>query len=440
MSGQIIGLLGLGALIVLVLLRVPIAVALGVVAVTGYAAVDGWRRALIAIGNTPYEMAEKYALTVVPLFVLMGVVAARAGMSRELYRAANAMFSGVRGALAMGTIGACAGFGAICGSSLATTATLTRVAVPEMQRYGYDLRIATGVVASGGTLGILIPPSIILIIYALFAERSVPELYAAALFPGLALTVLHILAIAVLARLQPGRLPKAPGLPLAERLRAAAQLWKMALLFTIAVGGIYAGIMSPTEAAAVSAFAAIVIAFLTCDFGWRDLLESMMETVWTTGVLFFIAVTAFLFGYFMVLTQLPMTVAAWVKALDVAPWVVILLLVGVYLVLGCFLDSLSMIVVTVPVFLPLVQAIYPDNPNIAVWFGIVMVVVIEMGLITPPVGMNIFVLRAQLPEIPLATMFSGIGPFLLADFALIALLLMIPDLALWLPRALGFLG
>jgi len=435
MSSQLIGLTGLAALVLLVLARVPCAIALGVVAFVGYAAVDGWRRALIAVGSVPYEMAEKYTLTVVPLFVLMGVVAARAGMSRELYRAANALFSGLRGALAMGTIGGCAGFGAICGSSLATTATFARVAVPEMQRHGYDLRIATGVVASGGTLGILIPPSIILIIYALFSERSVPEMYAAALFPGVALTALHIIAIALLARLQPGRIPIEPGVPLRARLRAVADLWKMALLFAIAVGGIYAGIMSPTEAAAVSAFAAIVIAFATCDFGWRDLGAALMETVWTTGTLFFIALTAFLFGYFMVLTQLPMTVATWVKGLDVPPWTVILILVAVYVVLGCFLDSLSMIVVTVPVFLPLVQTLGYDP----VWFGVLVVVVVEMGLITPPVGLNIFVLRAQLPDIPLGTMFRGIGPFLAADLALVVLLLVFPALALWLPRALGLL-
>ena len=435
MSSQFIGLAGLAVLVLLVLARVPCAIALGLVGFVGYAAVDGWPRALIAVGNVPYEMAEKYTLTVVPLFVLMGVVAARAGMSRELYRAANALFSGLRGALAMGTIGGCAGFGAICGSSLATTATFARVAVPEMQRHGYDLRIATGVVASGGTLGILIPPSIILIIYALFSERSVPEMYAAALFPGIALTALHIVAIGVLARLQPGRIPKEPGVPLHARMRAVANLWKMALLFAIAVGGIYAGIMSPTEAAAVSAFAAIVIAFVTCDFGWRDLGAALMETVWTTGTLFFIALTAFLFGYFMVLTQLPMTVATWVKGLDVPPWTVILILVAVYVMLGCFLDSLSMIVVTVPVFLPLVQTLGYDP----VWFGVLVVVVVEMGLITPPVGLNIFVLRAQLPEIPLGTMFKGIGPFLAADLALVLLLLLFPALALWLPRALRLL-
>jgi tripartite ATP-independent transporter DctM subunit len=434
-SPQTIGLVAMGALIALVLLRVPIGVALGTVGFLGYAAVDGWRRALLALGNTPYEMTEKYALTVVPLFVLMGVVAARAGMSRELYRAANALFSGVRGALAMGTIGACAGFGAICGSSLATTATLTKVAVPEMRRHGYDLSLATGVVGSGGTLGILIPPSIILIIYGLFSERSVPELYAAALFPGIALTVLHILAIMIIGWVQPQRLPKIPGVGWRERVKAIGLLWKMALLFAIAVGGIYAGVMSPTEAAAVSAFAAIVIAFITCEFTWRDLVESLVETVWTTATLFFIAVTAFLFGYFMVLTQLPTLVAAMVKGLPVAPWIVIFILVGVYIVLGCFLDSLSMIVVTVPVFLPLVQAIGYDP----VWFGILVVVVVEMGLITPPVGMNMFVIRAQLPDIPLATIFSGIGPFLAADMGLVILLLLFPQLALWLPKSLGFL-
>ena len=435
MTSQLIGLAGLGAVIALVLLRVPVAIALGVVGFVGYAAVDGWRRALIAVGSVPYEMAEKYTLSVVPLFVLMGVVAARAGMSTELYRAANALFSGLRGALAMGTIGGCAAFGAICGSSIATTATFARVAVPEMRKHGYDLRLATGVVASGGTLGILIPPSIILIIYALFAERSVPEMYAAALIPGILLTLLHIVAIALIAWLQPARVPKAPGVPLRDRVRSLAALWKMALLFAIAVGGIYAGIMSPTEAAAVSAFAAIVVAFATCEFGWRDLGAALMETVWTTGTLFFIALAAFLFGYFMVLTQLPVTVAGWVKGLDVPPWVVILILVMVYIVLGCFLDSLSMIVVTVPVFLPLVMTLGYDP----VWFGILVTVVVEIGLITPPVGLNIFVLRAQLPDIPLGTMFRGIGPFLAADLVLVLLLIAFPALALWLPKALNFI-
>ena len=433
MPTEYIGLLAFGALVALVLLRVPVGVALGTIGVLGYAAVDSWARAFAKIATTFGEFTEKYGLTVVPLFVLMGAVAARAGMSAELYRAANAAFSGLRGSLAMGTIGACAGFGAICGSSLATAATLTKVAIPEMQRHGYDMRLATGVVASGGTLGILIPPSIILIIYGIFAERSVPELYAAALVPGLLLTLFHIVAIAAIAWLQPHRMPKTPGQPWRLRLAALGGMWKMALLFGIAVVGIYAQIMSPTEAAAVSAAAAIAVAFATCPFRWPDLWIALEETVWTTATLFFIAICAFLFGYFLVLTKLPLTAAAWIKGLGLQPWMVILLLVGIYMVLGCFLDSLSMIVVTVPVFLPIVEAI-GYSP---VWFGILVVVVVEMGLITPPVGMNIFVIKAQLPGIPLATMFSGIGPFLLADLALVAVLLFWEKSALWLPKALG---
>jgi len=433
MPTEAIGLLAFLAMVVLVLLRVPVGIALGVIGLVGYAAVDKWSIAFSKLGSTWDEFTEKYALTVVPLFVLMGAVAARAGMSTELYRAANAMFSGLRGALAMGTIGACAGFGAICGSSLATAATLTKVAVPEMRRYGYDMSLATGTVASGGTLGILIPPSIILIIYGIFAERSVPELYAAALLPGIVLTVLHILAIAIIAWLQPERMPKTPGISLAARLLAMGGLWKMVLLFSIAVVGIYTGVMSPTEAAAVSAFAAIVIAFATCPFTVRDLWAAIEETVWTTATLFFIAICAFLFGYFLVLTKLPATAALWISTLGVAPWVVILMLVCVYLVLGCFLDSISMIVVTVPVFLPIVTAL-GFHP---VWFGILVVVVVEMGLITPPVGMNIFVVKAQIPDVPLSTMFSGIGPFLAADMALVILLLLFPNLAMWLPQLFG---
>ncbi len=436
MGSEIIGLVAFAALIALVMLRVPIAVALGAVGFAGYWAVDGLDRALIAVGNTPYDMTDKYGLTVVPLFILMGVVAARAGMSRELYTAANAIFSGLRGALAMGTIGACAGFGAICGSSLATAATLTKVAVPEMRRHGYDTGLAAGVVASGGTLGILIPPSVILVIYGIFAERSVPELYAAALIPGLLLAILHILVIAGIAWLQPSRMPKIAGLPLVERLKSVIGLWKMILLFGFAVGTIYSGFMSPTEAAAVSAFAAIVIALATRTITWRGVGESIMESVWTTATLFFIAVSAFLFAYFMVLTKIPAGMAQWVKDLGLAPWAVILMLVGIYLVLGCFLDSLSMVVVTVPVFLPLVVGI-GYHP---VWFGILVVVVVEIGLITPPVGMNCFVIRAQVPDIPLATVFRGVMIFLVADFALIALLLLFPDLALWLPAALKLLG
>ncbi len=432
MSTQVIGLIAMAGLFGLILLRVPVAIAMGLTGLLGYAAIDGWETALITAGSTPYDLTDKYALTVVPLFVLMGVVASKAGMSKELYRAANALFCGFRGALAMGTIGACAGFGAICGSSLATAATMTRVAVPEMRRFGYDERMATGVVASGGILGVLIPPSVVLVIYAIIAEEGVPQLFAAALLPGLAGAALHIVVIAAVAFVQPNRMPKSAWMGFRERLGEFGGLWKMAILFTIAVGGIYSGFMTPTEAAAVAAFVAIIIAFATRTMNWRGLLDSLLETAWTTGMLFVIVIGAFLFSYFMALTQLPNAITEYVGALGVQPWVVILMLVAFYVALGFFLDAISMILITVPVFLPLAEAVGYSG----IWFGILVLVAVEVGMITPPVGLNIFVIRAQMPDIALGDVYRGIVPFLAAHFGLIAILLLLPQIALWLPAKL----
>jgi tripartite ATP-independent transporter DctM subunit len=432
MRPEVIGAIAMLGLFSLIVLRVPVAVAMGVVGVVGYAAIDGWNRAFIAAGLSPYDLTDKYDLSVVPLFVLMGVVAARSGMSSDLYRGANAVFSGLRGALAMGTIGACAGFGAICGSSLATAATMTRVAVPEMRRYGYDERIATGVVASAGILGVLIPPSVPLVVYAIIAEQGVPQLFAATLLPGLVCTALHICVITLIGWLQPRRLPSSKAMPLDARLRELRGLWKMLILFGIAVGGIYSGFMSPTEAAAVAAFAAIVIAFATRSMDRRSLIEGLLETVWTTAMLFIIVVGAFLFSYFMALTQLPNAVTGWVQSLGVPPWVVIVMMIAFYTALGCFLDAISMILITVPVFLPVAVALGYDP----VWFGILVLVAVEVGMITPPVGLNVFVVRAQMPDIALGDVFRGIAPFLSAHFILMALLLLIPALALWLPGVL----
>ncbi|MDH3235002.1 MAG: TRAP transporter large permease [Alphaproteobacteria bacterium] len=432
MSDQLIGLVALGGLFGMILLRVPVAIALGIVGLLGYAAIDGWRNALIAAGATPYDLTDKYSLTVVPLFVLMGVVASRAGMSNELFRAANAVFSGLRGALAMGTVGACAGFGSICGSSLATAATMARVAVPEMRKYGYDERIATGVVASGGTLGVLIPPSVILIVYAIIAEQGVPQLFAAAMIPGLIGAALHIVVIGAIALAQPDRMPITPGMPFRERISAMSGLWKVVILFGIAIGGIYSGFMSPTEAAAVAALVAIIIAFATRAMTWKVLAESLLETIWTTGMLFFIVIGAFLFAYFMVLTRLPNSLAEWVQGLQMAPWMVIMMMIAFYIVLGCFLDAISMILITIPVFLPLAQGLGFDP----IWFGILVLVVVEVGMITPPVGLNIFVIRAQLPDVKLVDVYWGIVPFLAAAAGLVALLMLFPDLAMWLPQQL----
>jgi len=432
MSTQMIGLLAMVGLFGLIMLRVPVAIALGVTGFLGYAAVDSWSHAVIALSSTPFDLTDKYSFTVVPLFILMGVVASKSGMSGELYRAANAAFSGARGALAMGTVGACAGFGAICGSSLATAATMSRVAIPEMRRLGYSERVAAGTVASAGTLGAVIPPSLILIVYAIIAEQGIPQLFAAAMFPGLIGTALHVGVIVAIGLIQPDALPKGASMSMGDRIRALAHIWKIVILFGIAVGGIYSGFMSPTEAAAVAAFVAIVIALTTRSMDGRSLVDALLETIWTSTVLFVIVIGAFLFAYFMALTQLPVAIGTGMEHLGAAPWVMMLIIIAFYIVLGFFLDGISMILITVPVFLPLAEAAGYDS----VWFGILVLIVVEVGLITPPVGLNIFVIRSQVPDVALGTVYRGILPFLWAHAILVAILLLWPDVALWLPRVL----
>ncbi len=433
MSPEWIGAWSVVALIALVLLRVPVAIAMGLVGLVGYALVDDWSAALNRLGNTPFELAESYSLSVVPLFLLMGAVAARSGMSRDLFAATSAVFAGRRGTVAMATVGACAGLGAICGSSLATAATMSRIAIPEMRRLGYDGRLAAGAVASGGTLGILIPPSVILIVYAVMAQDSIAQLFAAGLIPGLVLTALQIGVIAALLRVRPELAPAAgERLRLAERLKALGGMWQILVLFAVSVGGIYAGIFSPTEAAAVGALLAIALGFALRRLTVGNLLDAFTETVRTTAVLFLIVIMAFVYAYFLVLTHLPQSLVELVQGLELSPLAVMLLLVAFYLVLGCFLDSLGMILITVPVFLPLVLGLGYDS----IWFGVLVVVVVEIGLITPPVGMNLFVIRAQQPDLAIGTLYRGVLPFLAANGLLVALLLAFPELALWLPRVL----
>jgi tripartite ATP-independent transporter DctM subunit len=433
MSVAAIGLAGVLGLLALILARVPIALALALSGFLGYAALDGWARALKMLGTVPFNLASAYSLSVIPLFLLMGAVASRAAMSRELFDAANAVFSGLRGALASATIGGCAAFGAICGSSIATAATFSRVSIPEMERHGYDPSFAAGAVAAAGTLGILIPPSVMLAIYAIVAEQSLPKLFAAALVPGIVLAVLYVITVSVVARLRPDLMPRAPSMPLAERLRAGRSMWKLALLFFLAVGGIYLGWFSPTEAAAVSAFAAIVIAFATRTMDLKGLGEAILDAVHATATIFFIAVGAFIFARFVVLTQFPTLLVNWVQATGISPAWILIAVAALYFALGTFLDEVSTILVTVPVTLPLVTGIGFDG----VWFGIFVTVMCTIGLISPPTGMTVFVIQAQHPEIPVARIYLGTLPFLAADFVLVGLLIALPALATWLPGAIG---
>jgi tripartite ATP-independent transporter DctM subunit len=427
-----IGLAGVIVLLAAMFVRVPIGVSLALVGMGGYAAIDGWKTALAVVASVPFELASAYSLSVVPLFILMGAVASRAGMSRELFDAANAVFSGFRGALANATIGGCAAFGAICGSSIATAATFSKVAIPEMRRHGYSDVVAAGCVAAAGTLGILIPPSVILAVYSLVAEQSLAKLFAAALIPGILLAVLYVIAVLIQARIRPEWTPLVPSMPMRERLRATRGMWKLVLLFFFAVVGIYLGWFSPTEGAAVSAFVAMLIGFGTRTLSLRGLSEAMLETVFSTAMLFFIVVGAFIFSRFIVLTRLPNELAVWVETMKLAPLSIVLAVIVLYVVLGTALEEVSTILITVPVILPLMTSIGYDG----IWFGIFVTVMATIGLISPPVGLTVFVIQAQNPDIPASKIYRGTLPFLVADFVLVALLVAFPALALWLPAVL----
>jgi C4-dicarboxylate transporter DctM subunit len=427
-----IGGLGVVFLLWLIFIRVPIAVALAVSGLLGYAAIDGWNPALKMFSLVPYQLASAYSLSVIPLFILMGTVAARGNMATELFQACNAVFSGVRGALANATIGACALFGAICGSSIATAATFSRVAIPEMRRHGYEPAFAAGAVASAGTLDVLIPPSVLIAIYAIVAEQSLVKLYAAAFIPGFVLAGLYVVAVWIVAWLKPQWIPKVAAMPFKVRLRASLGMWKLGVLFFFAVFGIYLGWFSPTEAAAMAAFVAILIAFATGAMGWRDLIDCLLETVYTTAAIFFIVVGAFIFSRFIVLTQFPNELTAWTKAAGLSPFWILMMVMALYVLLGTFLDEVSTILITVPVTLPLINSIGYDG----IWFGIFVTVMCTIGLISPPTGMTVFVIQAQHPEIPVMRIYLGTLPFLAADFVLVALLIFMPSLALWLPRIL----
>jgi tripartite ATP-independent transporter DctM subunit len=432
MAVQTIGLLGMGCLIALIFLRVPVGVAMGLVGLCGYAAVDGWAKAFRVFGEVPFDVATNFDLSVVPMFVLMGEVATQSGISGQLYRAARATFSGLRGAQALATIGACAGFGAVCGSSLATAATMTRIAIPEMRRAGYDDRISTGSVAAGGSLGILIPPSIVFVLYAIISQQSVPKLFAAGMIPGLLLAILYMGCALVTLMIKPGWAPNESAGNLKRRLYDLVSAWEVAALFGLSIGGLYAGWFSPTEAAGIGAFSALVLGLARRGLDWNGLVQCFADSIRTTCMLFLVVMSAFIFSYFVVQTQLPGVLVGWIRAWDVGPVMLIVILMIFYIIMGCFMDGGGMVLITVPIFLPLIVA----NGYDPVWFGVMLVVVVELGLIHPPVGMNIFVIQARVPDVPILRVYQGIIPFLIAPMLLLAALVAWPQIALWLPNLL----
>ena len=430
MNALVIAALAFGLMMALIVLRTPIAVAMIVSGLAGTTAISGWTTALATLKQGPFERATSYTLVVIPLFVLMGYLASQSGLSRSLFQAANVWLGHFRGGLAMATVVGCAGFGAICGSSLATSATMATVALPEMKRYRYADTLATGSVAAGGTLGIMIPPSIIFVLYGIMTEQSIGKLLLAGVIPGIVETVLFCVAIAIETAVYPALGALGPRATVRERLVAVVEVWEVLVLFLIVIGGLYAGLATPVESAAFGVVGALFFGVLKRTLTWHGLLEALDQTVRTTAMIFLIIIGADLFGYFMALSQLPLAMASWLIHLHVGALGVLWIILILYLILGCVMDELAIILLTVPIFFPVVSQLGFDP----IWFGVTIVVTVQIGLVSPPVGLNVFVIAGMARDVPMPKIFRGIMPFLAAMIVLLVLLTIWPDLALILPR------
>jgi C4-dicarboxylate transporter DctM subunit len=425
-------LIGLVAMLALSFLRVPIAFSMGLVGFAGLWWMRGLGPSMASATTVVYETGFQYTLSVVPLFILMGNFVTRAGMSKELYRAAYTFVGHLKGGLAMATVIACAGFGAICGSSIATAATMTRVAYPSMRDRGYSDELSAGAIAAGGTLGILIPPSTIMVIYGIMTETSIGKLFAAGVLPGILATALLCAGVRWITWRDPASGPAAERTSWAERLKALKDVWAVAALFVIVMGGIYGGVFTATEGAGIGAFGAFCFALARRALSLKGLLVVLIESARTTAMLFVILVGALIFANFVNYTTMPNDLKALVANYGLSPTAVMIGICAIYVILGTAMEELSMILLTVPVFFPLVVHLGFDP----VWFGIIIVVVVQIGLISPPVGMNMFVVKSMLPRISTATIFRGVTPFVVAEVVLLGVLVAFPWISLVLPRLL----
>ncbi|MGY6707152.1 MAG: TRAP transporter large permease [Rhizobiaceae bacterium] len=421
--------IGLLTVFLLIMLRVPVGVAMIAVGFLGFASISGMRPAAFMTAQTAFSTVNSYSLSVVPLFLLMGNLINRSRISSDLYDAAHAALGHYRGGLAQATILACGGFAAISGSSMATTASMARVAYPSMRRYGYADILSTGSIAAGGTLGILIPPSVVLLVYGILTETSISKLFIAGILPGLLAVALYMLAIAVIARLKPEWGPAGARAGRAERLQKLARVWPVLALFVVVMGGIYGGIFTPTEAAGIGAMGALLFALARRALTWRGLFETLTETAVTSAMIFFVIVGAMVLGNFLNVAGLPSMLRGLINTLDLSPFWVMVTICLIYVVLGMVLESMSMILLTIPILFPIVVGLGFDP----VWFGILIVMVVELALITPPIGLNVYMLRSVLPHVPLRTLFAGVFLFLVPDLAKLLLIVLFPGIVLWLP-------
>jgi tripartite ATP-independent transporter DctM subunit len=429
MSADTVALLGFVTLFALMLLRVPIGMAMGLVGVSGFAYLTSGSAALKIVGHTTMRTVTDFNFAVIPLFLLMGSLATTSGMSRELFRAANSFLGHLRGGLGIATIAACGGFSAICGSSVATAATFSRVAYPEMRRFGYPKSFSTGVIAAGGTLGIMIPPSTVLAVYGLITEQDIGKLFIAGVVPGVLAILMYMVTVTIIGFARPGFLPAGNRTPWSERIASLRDVWATLLLFAFVIGGIYGGMFTATEAAGMGAGGAFILGVLRGRLSVQDVLRSLLEATRTTAAVFTILIGALLFGYFLTITQTPQKVTAFLTGLGIGSYGVLTLILLLYLVLGCLMDALAMIILTVPIIFPVIKELGFDP----IWFGIIIVMTVELGLIHPPVGMNIFVIKSVIDDVKISTIFAGVLPFILTDLLRLAILVMFPILALWLP-------
>jgi len=429
MSPTAIGIIGIIALFILIFSRMPIGFIMAIIGFFGFGAIVSYDASLNLIAKDFFNVFGSYNLTVIPLFVLMGQLSFHAGISSRLFDAAYRFIGHLPGGLAIATIGACSAFAAICGSTNATAATMAAATLPEMKRYDYKPGLATGVVAAGGSLGILIPPSVIFIVYGILTEQSIGKLFMAGLLPGVMLTALFVATILIWTSLKPELGPPGPKFSWKERFASLSGIIETLIIFLLVMGGLFGGIFTPTEAGAVGAFGTLAVAMIRSNLSWDGLITSVFETTRITCMILVIVAGATIFGHFLAVSRIPFDIANWISGFNLAPAVIIALIILVYLIGGCFIDSLALIMLTIPIFYPVIIRLGFDP----LWFGVVIVLVTQIGVITPPVGVNVYVVSGVARDVPLNVIFKGVVPLLIALIIGTLLLIPFPQIALWLP-------
>ena len=432
MTQNLVAISGFVVLFALMLLRVPVGMAMGLVGVTGFGLLAGFGPALKLIGQTSMRTVTDYTFGVIPMFLLMGAFVSNSGMSRELFRAANTLIGHLKGGLGLATILACGGFAAISGSSVATAATFSTVAYPEMRRLKYPASFAAGTIAAGGTLGAMFPPSTVLVVYGIMTEQDISKLFMAGLIPGIIAVLMYMTTIVILGAVRPNLLPAAAKSSWSERFQAIKDIWAPLALFLFVIGGLYGGLFTPTEAGGVGAGGAFIIGVLRRKLGRRQILMSLLQATRTAAAVFTVLIGALIFGYFLTITGTPQKVTAFLTGLGLNPYGVLLLILLMYIVLGCLMDAMAMIILTVPIVYPVILSLGFDP----IWFAVIIVMTVELGLIHPPVGMNVFVIKSVVPELSFSKIFKGVAPFIVTDLVRLALLIAFPILATWLPSHL----